>query len=202
MYIGGLTDVLFPGAAVSWLILPNGPAKALRERLSDIGPLVPFVMRRPLERYMKEGRLESRVRRTRKSRGERRRALVGALDEVFGDLVSVSDMRSGLYIPVRVRWTADEAALLDSARRAGVALCPTSRFWHGDDGASEGAADGGGAVKGGARRSRGKGAEKAGIRRLRGKGAEEGATLLLHCGGVSAEDIPRAVRLLREAWEV
>ncbi|MDR1495989.1 MAG: PLP-dependent aminotransferase family protein [Clostridiales Family XIII bacterium] len=172
-YIGGLSDVLFPGGAVSWLILPKKAAAELRGRLADNGPLAPFLIRHPLELYMREGRLESRLRKMRKRQGAKRRALISALGEVFEDRIFVSDTRSGLHVLVRAGWDADESELVEQARRTGVAVCSTSQFWYNT---ADGVAGGG--------------------------DSKRGATVLLHCGGVREEDIPGAVLLLREVWKV
>jgi GntR family transcriptional regulator/MocR family aminotransferase len=170
MYIAGLSDVLFPGGSVSWMILPADMASELRARLEDREPLVPFLTRRPLDLYMRDGRLESHLRRMRRRQGLKRETLIDALAETFGDSISVSDTKAGAHIIVRVKSTEGEDELVKRARRAGVALCPTSRYWHGD-------------VDGGDSRDE-----------------VDAVALLLHCGGIRLEDIPRAVRLLYEAW--
>jgi GntR family transcriptional regulator/MocR family aminotransferase len=170
IYIAGLSDVLFPGGAVSWMILPAEMASELRARLEDREPLVPFLTRRPLELYMRDGRLESHLRRMRRRQGLKREALISALAETFGDRISVSDTKAGAQIIVRIKSTEGEDELVKRARRAGVALCPTSRYWHGD-------ADG--------EDSRG----EVGV-----------IALLLRCGGIRLEDIPRAIKALGEAW--
>jgi GntR family transcriptional regulator/MocR family aminotransferase len=170
VYIAGLSDVLFPGSSVSWMILPTDMASELRARFEDREPLVPFLTRRPLELYMRDGRLESHLRRMRKRQGLKREALIGALAETFGDRISVSDTNGGAHIIVRVKSTVDEDELVKRARSAGVALCPTSRYWHSD-------------TNGG-----------------NSRGEDSGSILLLHCGGIRLEDIPRAVLSLGEAW--
>jgi GntR family transcriptional regulator/MocR family aminotransferase len=171
VYIAGLSDVLFPGGSVSWMILPTAMALELRARLEDHGPLVPFLTRRPLELYMRDGRLETHLRRMRRRQGLKREALIGALTETFGDRISVSDTKAGAHIMVRVKSTVGEDELVKRARRASVALCPASHYWHGD-------AYGGDS-----------------------RGEAQGAVLLLHCGGIRLEDIPHAVRALSETWE-
>jgi GntR family transcriptional regulator/MocR family aminotransferase len=180
IYIAGLSDVLFPGGAVSWMILPGDMASELRARLEDREPLAPFLVRRPLELYMKEGCLESHLRRMRRRQGLKRKTLIAALKETFGNRVTVSDTRSGIRFLVRVHWSGDEDKLVRKAREVGVAVRPASRYWHGatapDGGATDAAHDTTGVTA-------------------------DGAAVLLHCGGISAEDIPRAVRLLSEAWD-
>ncbi|MDR1042877.1 MAG: PLP-dependent aminotransferase family protein [Clostridiales Family XIII bacterium] len=182
VYIAGLSDVLFPGGTASWMILPTDMASELRARLEDREPLVPFLTRRPLELYMRDGRLESHLRRMRRRQGLKREALIGALTETFGSRISVSDTKAGTHILVRIKSTVGEDELVEQARRAGVALCPTSRYRH--NGADAG--DGSNEVD----------AADAGDRNRK----VDGAALLLRCGGIRLEDIPRAVRSLGEAW--
>jgi GntR family transcriptional regulator/MocR family aminotransferase len=196
VYIAGLSDILFPGSSVSWMILPMDLALELRARLDDREPLVPFLMRRPLELYMREGYLESRIRRVRRRQGLKREALIGALAETFGDRISVSDTKAGAHIMVRIKSTEGEDELVKRAGRAGVALCTTARYRHGGADAD----DGSGEAYGGADADDGSGETYGGADAGRSHGESYDVALLLHCGGIRLEDIPRAVRLLGEAW--
>ena len=68
--------------------------------------------------------------------GSRARALVGALDDAFGDTLTLSDVRGGMFCWASVAGSAgaetDTARLLDSALAEGVAFVPGAAFGTGE----------------------------------------------------------------------
>jgi GntR family transcriptional regulator/MocR family aminotransferase len=65
----------------------------------------------------------------RKIRNAKCEAFVRALKDGFGDSLRVSGAHGGLHLFVRPGWPATETSMVESARRAGVGVCPASVYW-------------------------------------------------------------------------
>ena len=129
IHIGSFSDLLFPCICVSYMVVPGNLLEELHKRFAHYAPFVPSLTQKPLELFMKEGYLESHLRKTKKRQREKREALVGALKNTFGDSISISGFQVGLHLLVQPKWPADEDELIRRAYQAGVGVYPVSKYW-------------------------------------------------------------------------
>jgi GntR family transcriptional regulator/MocR family aminotransferase len=177
-YIGGFSDILFPGDGLSYLVIPRGLAECLREEISRIAPRAPFMSQKPLELFISEGYWESHLRRMAKMRKIKCELLEKEINRWFGDRAAVSWQGSGSQLLVSARWRATDGELVERARRAGVRVCPTPQCRQG----LENISGGGSGSNGG-----------------NGSNGVSGAVFLNYVG-ISRADIPAAAARLYEAW--
>jgi GntR family transcriptional regulator/MocR family aminotransferase len=128
IYLGSFSKTLFPALRVGYLVLPRAlvppflAAKWAADRFS--APLYQAA----LAELITGGRFERYLRRAGARNAGRRRALIAALREAFGDRVEIAGENTGVHLVV---WLNDVTArqlpaLIQRAARAGVGIYPVA----------------------------------------------------------------------------
>jgi GntR family transcriptional regulator/MocR family aminotransferase len=131
IYAGTFSKVLFPSLRLGYLVVPPplvAPFRAAKA-LADTG--TGGLEQRALARFIRDGHFDRHLRRVRARNGQRRAALVAALDEHVGDRVEVLGANAGLHVMLRLRDVplAQESELIADAERAGVRVYTPARFY-------------------------------------------------------------------------
>jgi GntR family transcriptional regulator/MocR family aminotransferase len=132
IYAGTFSKVLFPSLRLGYLVVPAplvGPFLAAKA-LADTG--TGGLEQRAIARFIRDGHFDRHLRRVRARNGQRRAALVAALDEHVGDQVEVLGANAGLHVMLRLRDVplAHELELIADAERAGVRVYSPGLFYH------------------------------------------------------------------------
>jgi GntR family transcriptional regulator/MocR family aminotransferase len=131
IYAGTFSKVLFPSLRLGYLVVPAplvAPFRAAKA-LADTG--TGGLEQRALARFIRDGHFDRHLRRARARNGQRRAALVAALDTHVGDRVEVLGANAGLHVMLRLRDVplAQEPELIADAERAGVRVYSPVRFY-------------------------------------------------------------------------
>lgn len=131
IYAGTFSKVLFPSLRLGYLAVPPAlvaPFLAAKA-LADTG--TSDLEQRALARFIRDGHFDRHLRRVRARNGERRAALVKALDERVAEQVQVLGANAGLHVMLRLRDVPldREAELIAVAERAGVRVYSPVRFY-------------------------------------------------------------------------
>jgi GntR family transcriptional regulator/MocR family aminotransferase len=112
IYIGTFSKVMFPSLRIGYVIAPSSLAPRLRRAKWLADRQTPVPEQAALADFIAEGHLERHIRRMRRIYGQRREALVEALDRYFGDRVEIRGDAAGMHVLVRFkdRNIADRAA--------------------------------------------------------------------------------------------
>lgn len=129
IYLGSFSDTTFPAIRVSYMVLPDGLLDILCREYCYGVSFVPFLTQKTLELFMRDGHWECHIRKTLQLRREKRNVIVSALKTEFGERIQIHAARAGLHLLAEATWDTDEAELIRSAARAGVAVCPVSVYW-------------------------------------------------------------------------
>ncbi|MGV9802072.1 MocR-like pyridoxine biosynthesis transcription factor PdxR [Mycobacterium sp. NPDC003449] len=122
-YAGSTSKSLAPALRLGWLVAPRRRFADLvaAKHATDLGsPTVPQLV---LARLLESGDYDRHIRMARSRHRARRDALLGALPGL-----SVTGVAAGLHLLVILPDGADDAALADDLREAGVLVHPLS--WH------------------------------------------------------------------------
>ncbi|WP_173517072.1 MocR-like pyridoxine biosynthesis transcription factor PdxR [Ensifer sesbaniae] len=135
IYLGTISKSLSPMLRLGYLVVPPplravfAAAKQLVDRHS------PVLEQEALSAMIASGAYERHIRRSRRSNGRRREALLAALKAELGDRVAVAGADAGLHVVVwfdRVE-KAQEGELIARARAAGIGLYPISPLYAADE---------------------------------------------------------------------
>jgi GntR family transcriptional regulator/MocR family aminotransferase len=128
IYLGTFSKVLFPALRLGYVVLPPALVTPFSRSLSLVDRGAPTLTQAAVADFIAEGHFESHLRRLRAAYGERRQALVDALDRMLGTDVSFSRVPAGLHIMLNLHPSCDEAQVIRRAASAGVGVYPGAPF--------------------------------------------------------------------------
>jgi len=124
IYVGSFSKILSPGLRLGYLVLPRELVQRYQEAkwFSDLH--TPSLDQLALGLFIEEGHLEKYVNRVKKLYKKRRKCLVDALHEAFGERVSIWGASAGLHIVSAFPGIRFTPALLAQIKDYGVRLYP------------------------------------------------------------------------------
>ena len=131
IYVGTFSKTLFPALRLAYLVLPRPlvtpflAAKWVADRFS------PMLAQEALADFIISGQFERYLRRAGARNAARRRALIGALQQHFGDRVEIAGENTGVHLLVWLNDVKrrDLEPLIARAAHAGVGLYPISPYY-------------------------------------------------------------------------
>jgi GntR family transcriptional regulator/MocR family aminotransferase len=131
IYLGTVSKTLSPAMRLGYLVVPRAliPAFRVAKRLADRH--TPGLEQEALTDLIASGAYERHVRRVRRRNGERRAALLAALQTQLRDEVRVVGAEAGLHVVAWLtRFSMDqETMLVAAARAAGVGVYPITPLY-------------------------------------------------------------------------
>jgi GntR family transcriptional regulator/MocR family aminotransferase len=121
IYCGTASKTLAPALRIGWLVVPHHLLRAVQEQqlLADYG--VSRIEQHALARLFASGEMDRHLRRMRLRYRARRDALIDALAAELPE-AEVQGISAGLHVTVVLGPDDDERAILEEARRRGIAL--------------------------------------------------------------------------------
>lgn len=131
IYLGTFSKVLAPSLRLGYVVAPECLAKAFIGARALMGRGSPLTEQHVIAAYMKEGYFETHIRRIRGIYGERRQALIDAMQFELPEL-RIQPADQGMHIVVWLPDGLDDVAIAKAANEAGVALRALSPMCSGD----------------------------------------------------------------------
>jgi GntR family transcriptional regulator/MocR family aminotransferase len=128
IYVGTLSKVLFPGLRLGYIVAPPGLAGPLARAKAVVDRHNPIVPQAVLADFIQEGHFARHIRRTREAYGERRSAMLEALQGRLGGALACGPADAGLDLCVGVTNGLSEAEAAARALGAGIDLRPLSYY--------------------------------------------------------------------------
>lgn len=121
IYLGTFSKVLAPSLRLGYVVVPDSLAQAFVGARALMGRGSPVAEQHVVAAYMKEGYFETHIRRIRAIYGERRQALIDALQAELPEL-SIQAADQGMHIVVWLPEDLCDVTVAKAASEAGLAL--------------------------------------------------------------------------------
>jgi GntR family transcriptional regulator/MocR family aminotransferase len=125
-YAGSFSKVLSPGLRLGYLVVPSSELDRFSRDAELFAPMSSLLDQMVVADFMTDGTFARHLERMRRLYGERRRALVSALHEVFGSSLALDVPSGGMHVIGRIPGCRDDVALAACAQRAGLRPFPLS----------------------------------------------------------------------------
>jgi len=128
VYLGTFSKVLFPALRLGYLVLPPPLVTSFVRAKDLVDRGAPTLTQAAVADFLAEGHFERHLRHLRRLYGQRRAALVAALDERLSGRVKFSAVAAGLHIMLFLEPHVDEARLVGAAAERGVRVNPGAPY--------------------------------------------------------------------------
>ena len=128
LYAGSFSKVLSPGLRLGYLVVPSSQIERFSRDAELLAPMSSLLDQMVVADFITQGTFARHLKRMRRRYAERRRALVCALDSIFGGSLVLDVPSGGMHVIGRVPGCRDDARLVASAHRAGLAPFPLTLF--------------------------------------------------------------------------
>jgi len=117
IYVGTLSKVLFPSLRLGYLVVPSDLLErfATCRQAADLGPS--GHSQRVFAAFIREGHFSRHIRRMRAIYAERRRVLVDAIKEEFGDSCVAMGAEAGLHVTIVLEKNVRDRQIAEKAAR-------------------------------------------------------------------------------------
>jgi GntR family transcriptional regulator/MocR family aminotransferase len=128
IYAGSFSKVLFPGLRLGYVVAPARLVKRLAASAQRLQSGQSVFAQRVVAAFMRDGHFARHLRRMRTLYGARRAALAAALQDAFGETVSVTLQRGGMHLLARFAGDVPDTELASRAERDGLAPTALSQL--------------------------------------------------------------------------
>ena len=137
IYMGTFSKVLFPALRLGYLVLPP-PLVSVFERAKWIADRhSPLLEQQVLTDFINGGFLDRHIRRMRALYEQRRKTVISALRDHFGENVTTYGDNAGINILIRLKTDKSDQEILSAAKELGISIASTSPFYLGTAPAGE-----------------------------------------------------------------
>ena len=128
VYLGTFSKVLFPALRLGYLVLPPPLVTPFVRAKDLVDRGAPTLTQAAVADFLAEGHFERHLRHLRRLYGERRAALVAALEERLGGRLKLSAVAAGLHVMLFLEPHVAEARLVAAAAERGVRVNPGAPY--------------------------------------------------------------------------
>lgn len=133
IYMGTFSKSVSPSLRVNYLVLPEALLVRWKEVFANAYPSVPWITQTVLARFISEGHRDRHLRKLQNRNKRKHAILVEALRTQMGHRVEVLENGTGLHVLVNVLDGRSQEELIGAARRYGVLVYDTNRYWSNPD---------------------------------------------------------------------
>ncbi|WP_042351394.1 PLP-dependent aminotransferase family protein [Bacillus massiliigorillae] len=131
VYLGTFSKSLIPSIRISYMVLPSPLVKKYMEYFTIYKQTVSRIHQDTLYRFMKEGFWQSHLNKMRTLYRKKHNTLMLAINNYFGQNVTIIGEKSGLHIVLEVKNNMEEDELINTAMNVGVKVYPLSIYYNG-----------------------------------------------------------------------
>ena len=127
IYYGSFRQMMFPGLALSYLVVPRDLADSFAAALVTVDSQAISVYQAAMADFINEGHFARHVRRMRRLYAEKQAAFLKAVSQHLAGLLDVQPSDGGFHLVGWLPPGVDDVAAADAAARHGVNVTPLSR---------------------------------------------------------------------------
>ena len=128
LYTGSFSKVLFPGLRLAYLVVPAEQIQAFARQADRLHNHCPHLLQATVTAFLNEGHFARHLSKMRSLYARRRRWLVDALHQQFGDRLQINPQAGGMHLVVGLG-EGDDTELAQRARTVGIAVEPLSQWY-------------------------------------------------------------------------
>ncbi|ANB47106.1 MULTISPECIES: PLP-dependent aminotransferase family protein [Bacillus] len=127
IYMGTFSKSLFPGLRISYMVLPPGLLRTFKERTYDL-QTCSTLAQLALKEFIESGEYQKHIKKMKQHYKNMRERLISALEETFGERISVKGANAGLHFVTEFECARSEKEILARADAEQLDLFAMSRF--------------------------------------------------------------------------
>ena len=131
VYVGTFAKTMLPALRVGYLVVPERLAGAFATAVRNTGQTAPQPVQGALAEFIDSGRYGAHVRRMRNRYAQRQALLLALAGTHLRGLLELAPTDAGMQVAAWLARGADDRAVVEAGRRAGLALRPLSPYWVG-----------------------------------------------------------------------
>ncbi|NUA30224.1 PLP-dependent aminotransferase family protein [Cupriavidus basilensis] len=133
IYCGTFSKAMFPGLRLAYAVVPERAVERVGRVACSMNAGSPAVLQAAVADFMEQGHFARHVKRMRALYGQRRMLIAHALEQAFGERLTVNLPPGGIQFAVQFaegpNGPVDDVAVASRAREAGLAVLPLS-IWY------------------------------------------------------------------------
>lgn len=137
IYIGTFSKIMFPALRLGYIVVPPGLIEVFTRAKFLVDRHSPLFQQQILAEFISGGHFERHIRKMRTVYEHRRKVMIAALQQHFGNNVEIRGENAGINILIRIHERIDDLLFVKKAREQGVGLIKTDRLYLGDSPAHE-----------------------------------------------------------------
>lgn len=130
IYLGTFSKTIYPGLRVSYMVVPQVLATALKVMLDELHRSGHQLTQRALAKFMDAGHYVAHIRRMRVLYSKRRAYLMDLIERYLGhDMIHPYSLEAGLHLVLRLPQHIDDQKIAEQAYQAGIKVKALSRYY-------------------------------------------------------------------------
>ncbi len=120
LYAGTFSKVLFPGARVAYLVVPDALVECFRQTRRVSAPGIPALTQEIVTAFIDEGHFGRHIHRMRLLYADRRKATAAGLENILGAQMRVVPQPGGMHLVMQMQGEGSDLHLAQKIRQDGM----------------------------------------------------------------------------------
>lgn len=129
IYLGSFSKIFIPTLRISFMVLPNWLLNSYLEKYKMSGQTTSKLIQIALARFMKEGYLQSHIRKIRRHYQNKHTAITKAIHTYMRDNINLISSNAGMRVILEIKTDLTEEQIISLAQNSGVNLVSLSQYY-------------------------------------------------------------------------
>jgi GntR family transcriptional regulator/MocR family aminotransferase len=129
IYVGTFSKTMFPSLRMGYLVVPQSLISLVSTAKWLCDRTTPLLEQYALTDWIAEGYFERHIRRMRQLYNLRRQVLIQALENYFGDKVTILGANAGIHLMVKIETALSDEIIIQKAAAVGIGLISARGYY-------------------------------------------------------------------------